>query len=244
VAEAMALLQEDPGAWAGQTQSAVRIASVHVEQGAIRSAQAYFLLALQYRREANVSASEALYKRAIAVEPEWSWPYAGLGALLGRHTVGRSEEAIGALRKAIALDPGWGRPHNSLAVVLRIEGRYEEAEKEALAALRLAPDDVAAHNNYANLLVEQQRLDEAEGHYRRAIELEPTHPKPYFNLACLYSLLGRKAEAVVYLRDALERSPNLRTEAATDPDLDALREDPEFRRLLYGEAIGHEPPAG
>jgi len=240
VDQALALLEADPAAWERETQSLVRAVATHVENGEIRSAAGYHILALQYRREDNISSAEALYKRAIAQEPDWSWPYAGLGTLLGRHCFGRAEEAIEALRKAIALDPAWGRPYNGLAVVLRIQGRLDEAEQAALEALRLEPDDIASHNNYANLLVAQERFEDAERHYHIASKLNPDHPKPYYNLACLHSLLGRKAEALRFLQQALKRSANLRGEAAVDPDLTLLHDEPEFRQLVYGVS----PPTG
>lgn len=235
VADALRRLADDAAAWQRDTQFAVRAAATEVERGVVRSAEGYFVLAVQYQREENVSGAEALYKRAIALRPDWSWPYAGLGALLGRHTFGRTEEAKTMLRKAIQLDPQWARPHNMLAVVLRLEGRLDEAEEEALAALRLDPDDIAAHNNYANLLVATGNFEDAETHYRQASELDPQHPKPYYNLACLYSLEGRKDEAIANLQEALKRATVLRADAATDPDLAPIRDLPEFRRLVYGE---------
>ena len=235
VDEALTRLERDPVAWEPATQSAVRVAATQVEEGAVKTPEGYCVLALQYQRESNVTAAEAYYKRAIALRPDWSWPYAGLGSLLGRHSFGRRSEAEEALRKAIALEPGWARPHNILAVVLRLDQRLDEAEEEARTALRLDPDDLASHNNYANLLVALGRFDEAEAHYGRAIALNPKHPKPYYNLACLCSLLGRRDEALTHLADALRRAPVLRGEAATDPDLIPLRTEPAFRRLVYGD---------
>ena len=140
------------------------------------------------------------------------------------------------LRQAVALDPAWGQPHNSLAIVLRLNNRLQEAEEEALTALRLEPENIANHNNYANLLIACKRYEEAEDHYRVAIELNPAHPKPYFNLACLCSILGRTDEAIALLQDALKRAPILRQDAIVDPDFEPIRNNPAFRRLVFGAA--------
>ena len=238
VAEALAALEMDPAAWQRSTQAALRAAAVYVEQGRVRTAEGYYVLAVQYQREQNLSGAEALYKRAIALAPDWSRPYDGLGNLLGRHSIGRMQEAKEALRKAIALAPDWSRPHNSLAVILRIEGKYAQAEAEALTALRLAPQDIGAHNNYANLLVTLDRYEEAKEHYRVAIQLEPKHPKPYYNLACLFALQGRNDEALANLQEAIKREPLLRRNAADDEDLDPLHDDPRFARMVMGEETG------
>lgn len=235
VREALDLLNADSGMVQRATQTAVRTAAVLVEHGLNTSAEGYYVLAVQYQREENLGAAESLYKRAIALRPDWSWPYCGLGNLLGRHCIERTEEAKEALYKAVELDPDWARPHNVLAVMLRLENKLEEAEKEALITLTLAPDDVAAHNNYANLLMALDKFDEAAKHYKKAIEINPGNAKPYYNLACLYSLQGREKDAVKYVREALQRSPILRADAANDPDLKALRTNAEFRRLVYGE---------
>lgn len=235
VSEAITRLAEDQAAWQPETQQAVRAAASVVEEGKVRTAEAYYVLAVQYKRERDLSDAEALFKRAIALRPEWSWPYAGLGTLLGQHTYGRLGEAEQVLRKAIELAPEWGRPHNILAVVLRMQDRLEEAEKEARTALRLAPRDIAAHNNFANLLVELERYGEAEEHYRKAISLNPQHPKPYYNIACLYSIQGQKTHALEYLEQALRKADVLRWDAAHDPDFEPLRDAPRFKELVHGD---------
>ncbi|HEX71899.1 MAG TPA: tetratricopeptide repeat protein [Candidatus Hydrogenedentes bacterium] len=235
VAQAIALLEADPMAAQRETQSAVRTAAVYAERGLIATAEACYALALQYHREDNPPAAEALYKRAIALRPDWNRPYVDLGGLLGRHTFGRNEEATEALKRAIEIDPEWARPYNILAIILRMENRLEEAEEAALTALRLDPEDIASNNNYGNLLLTQGRLEEAEQYYVKATELNPDHPKPYYNLACLHSLLGHPEAAIEYLRESIRRSSMLRGDSVFDPHLDAIRDHPEFQRLLYGE---------
>ncbi len=230
----IALLEKDATVWKPATQSAVRASATLVERNQIKNAQGYYILAVQYQREHNINAAEALFKRAIAVDPQWSWPYAGLGVLLSQHSIGRTEEAKAMLQKAIQFDPNWGRPHNTLAVIFRLEGDLVKAEEEAKRALALSPNDIAAHNNYANLLISEERYDEAEKHYRMAIKNEPEHPKPYYNLACLYSRQKRKKEALAFLEQAIKRAPVLRRDATKDPDLAYLQEDPNFKRLIYG----------
>ena len=251
VADAVRLLETDPSSWMGATRSAIRAAAVRVERGEVQSAEGYYVLALQYMREHNANGAEALFKRAIAAKPDWAWPYVGLGNLLGGYMLGRTEEAIAALRKASELEPEWSRPHDNLAIILRIVGRYDEAEKEALRAIELDPESVATQTNYANLLTAMGKMDEARNHYLKASALDPAHPKPYYNLACLYSLEENAAEAVRYLRQAIERAGSLRVEARNDPDFDPIRKDPAFRKLVYveefrkrGTAAPAPPPGG
>ena len=235
VAQAIALLEKDPSAWEHATRTAMRAAAVEVEANRDRTAQGYYVLALQYMRESNFNAAEGLFKRAIAAAPNWSWPYVGLGNLLGGFSLGRTDEAVAVLRKAAEIDPHWSRPHDSLAIILRMAGRLDEAESEALRALELDPENIATNTNYANLLVVLGRFEEAERYYHRAMAIDPKHPKPYYNLACVYSLQGDADRAVEYLARAIDVAASLRVEARNDPDFDPIRNQEAFRRLVYVE---------
>ncbi len=232
---AMDLLYEDPALSFSDTRTAVRHVAVLTENGLYDSAEAFYILALQYQQEQNLIQAEALFKRSLAKAPDWAEPHCGFGTLIGLNTIGREAEAEEELRKAISLDPNWARPHDSLARLLRILERLEEAEKHARIATELDPFAIGPANNLANLLVKLNRYHDAEMQYLDTIALDPGHPKPYYNLACLYSLLGRKDEAMTYLKLALKRASILRNDAAIDEDLEPLYDNPEFRRLVFGE---------
>lgn len=75
------------------------------------------------------------------------------------------------------------------------------------------------------------------GDYERAVELvsrglpdAPDSGSLLYNLACYEALAGRRAEALDHLRRAFELDPKTREWAATDSDLDSLRDDPAFPR--------------
>ncbi len=234
VAGAVEMLAADPVAWVDATRDAVRAAAAAALAEGDESAEACHVVAMQLQREGDIAGAEAWFRAAMAARPDGGWPYAALGSLIARDNPDRLGEAEEALRRAIELEPGWSRPHNSLAVALRLQGRLEEAEEEAVRAVELDPNDIAAQNNYANLLVHLGRLEDAEYHYLAALDLDPNHPKPYYNLACLYSLLGRDDEAMAMLEESVRRSGVMRQDAATDPDLDGLRNREDFMELIYG----------
>lgn len=235
VAEAVQRLTEDPSAWQRSTQAAVREAAVSVEAGAVRSAEAYYVLGFQYTRERNLALAETMYRRAMVLRPDWTWPYVGLGTLLGRQSPAQWDEALQLLQEAVKIAPDWHQAHDVRAQILRAAGRLEEARESAEQALALQPESIAAQNNYANLLVTLADYAGAERHYRRAIELGPEHPKPYYNLACVYTLMGDLDAAVRYLEQSIRLAPVLRAQARQDSDLDGLREHPAFRRLVQDD---------
>ncbi len=225
-------LKADPYANRPDTKSAIAAAADLAVRGVLITAETSYALGLVSMEAKRFAEAEAAFRNAIALKPEWSWPYNALGILLASYTKDRAREAEEAYRTAIRLDPNAARPYNDLAILLRLKGRLAEAEEAALNALRLDPTSVATHNNYGNLLVTQRRLAEAEAQYRKAMELDPEHPKPYYNLACVCSLQNRKEEALTLLAKAIARNPALREDAQRDPDFATLRDDPRFQKLI------------
>ena len=68
----------------------------------------------------------------------------------------------------------------------------------------------------------------------RPVVEETPYAAPLYNLACCEALAGRSEDAIGHLRTALERHPPLRELAQQDTDLDALRDEPAFKRLVEG----------
>lgn len=225
-------LEQDHAMDQPETKAAVAAVAQLASEGTLTSAHGQYALGLHSYELRSFEAAERAFRRAIALDPGWSWPHAGLGILLANHATNRRDEAEEAFREAARLDPEWSRPYNDLAVLLRISGHLQEAEKMAIKALQLAPDSVAAHNNYGNLLVTQRRFEEAEREYEKAIELAPEHPKPHYNFACLCSLQGKREEALASLRQAIALDPALRVDARKDPDFEAFRKDADFLNLV------------
>ncbi len=62
-----------------------------------------------------------------------------------------------------------------------------------------------------------------------------------YNLACAESRLGRKDSALKHLRQCVEAEERFKQDAVTDPDFDAIRDDPEFSAIT-GQADA--APAG
>ena len=61
---------------------------------------------------------------------------------------------------------------------------------------------------------------------------DPPYGVIYYNVACCESLAGRSEDALRHLRRAIELSDRFRAFAEGDSDLDALRAEPEFVKLV------------
>ncbi len=83
----------------------------------------------------------------------------------------------------------------------------------------------------ANAYQRQGRDDEALAVMREGIERYPDAWQGYYNLACIEAQTGWTEEALETLRRAAAIAPEeVAKYAATDSDLDAIRDDPRFPR--------------
>ena len=102
--------------------------------------------------------------------------------------------------------------------------------------LRDVPEDARARILLAAHLAGDGRAEEAMREANFAMVLRPNESSVSYNAACVFCLLGRKSEAL----DALQRSWRAGYRGAEwarrDPDLDLIKDDPEFERMF--------PPTG
>ena len=67
---------------------------------------------------------------------------------------------------------------------------------------------------------------------RELAEANPQYAGLFYNLACCESLAGRTDDAIEHFRRSIELSPRFRAFAASDTDLDPIREEPAFKELV------------
>ena len=100
-----------------------------------------------------------VYQRAIAADPEFSWPYANLGRLY--MDMDEAELGLEWLQSATRLDPSHFRAWVNLGLALYSLRRYEEAVPAYQAALAINPNDAFVHAYLGRSLLSLGR--DAEG---------------------------------------------------------------------------------
>lgn len=78
---------------------------------------------------------------------------------------------------------------------------------------------------------EAKRYDEASTLLREGLELHPGNTSLLYNLACMEALTGDKEAALEHLAQA-SSDPRVQQWVKDDSDLDSLRDDPRFTRLI------------
>jgi tetratricopeptide (TPR) repeat protein len=117
-----------------------------------------------------------------------------------------------AKRKATANDDG-----TTILVVGGTPGKAYEPQPQEAA------DAFAAYNagDWETALAKQLIV----------VEKRPNDPVAHFNVGCFAARAGRVDEAIEHLRRAVEINERIKELAATDEDLDSIREDQRFAEL-------------
>ena len=151
-------------------------------------------------RDADI---EAAYRQSIALNPNQTAPYYGLGAHLTRQQ--RFAESMATMRKIIQIDPNNNRIYATLAAIPT--GNQDPAAATAIYREGLAqqPNNYALYVNFANWLLSNNQNAEAEAVYQTAIEQIPEQTSLNLMLADYLTATGRLAEAEAQYRAAIEK---------------------------------------
>jgi TolB-like protein/Flp pilus assembly protein TadD len=202
-------------------------------------AEAYAAMGLSYFIWGKFEEAEASGRKAIELDPDNFIAYWTLGRI--HFSTGQFEKALALFQKAIDIKPGFYVAHLDVKQTLVSLGRMADAKAalEKVAEilpnyLLQNPDDARAKLFYAITLLELGRREEAIAEGNAALELAPGDSLMLYNCACLYAQLGDKKKAIVTLRDAVAAGVTNYQWWKHDPDLDSLRDDPEFIALSSG----------
>ena len=132
---------------------------------------------------ALLSVTLSLYKKAIALDPNFADAHAGYARaavdvwrlnwdniLAGPVARKRAYEAAD---RALALDPNIPRAYSVLGILQVVDGRYDEAMESARNAVNLGPNSADAYVNLAIVLMFSGRPDEALAAMETALRLNP-----------------------------------------------------------------------
>jgi serine/threonine protein kinase/tetratricopeptide (TPR) repeat protein len=219
------------------------------------------------RRGETLDAAEDMYRRAIALDPNYALAYAGLAdcSVFRAQDQGGGEEAVAqadaSSKRALELDPNSAEAHSSRGLTLSHQHRYEEADAEFQEAMRLDPTLYEAPYFYGRTLQSQGKLSEAATMYERAVAIRPDEYQTLSYLAMAFQSLGDKekmletsarmvkaAERAVMLNPGDSRAYYLgainlerigESEKAQEWANRALKLDPSHPVMLYNLACFH-----
>ncbi len=188
--------------------------------------------ALDYQRAGRTAEAEQVYRSFLEQQPDSMDALNLLGALL--HELDRYDEALVCFERVLKLRPT-AESHNSVAIVLKAQGKYAEAVEQYRQALALKPNQPEVMSNLGNALKESGSAEEAIACYQNAIALNPHYAEAHNNLGISYKEQGKLDEAISCYQTALRLKPNYveahhnlgiiwRLQGKLDPAIDYFRQ--------------------
>ena len=163
--------------------------------------------------EAGFVAASRYFEEAIARDPQYAPPYAGLADYYtfrdfpfpNREVIEKAKELAA---KALQLDDGLAEAHTAMANLLfRYDWNWAEAEKEFRRGIELNPNAPSSYLHYAMYLGALGRHDEAIAAMKRAIELDPFSALMNSALGIVLEWSGRYDEAAEQERKTIALDP-------------------------------------
>ena len=118
------------------------------------------------------------------------------------------------------------------ARALQKRGHLHDAKQLYQDALKLDPGYPDVLNNLGVIYIYEKNYTAAQISFEKAIRLKPEAVNPYYNLACIYAAKGDIKQAIDYLKKAYSLDENVKIWARTDIDLEILRKEPDFKKII------------
>jgi tetratricopeptide (TPR) repeat protein len=160
------------------------------------------------RTDEAIRRAIAFYEAAIAADPSYALPHAGLAdaylAFRQQPPLETRPRAKAEAEKALALDPTLAEAHTSLAMLRFVfDWDWPEAEAGFRRSLALDPQHPTTHHWLGLYLMAMGRFDEAQAELERARTLDPFSLVVQANLARNDFFAGRDETAAARLEAAL-----------------------------------------
>ncbi len=202
----------------------------------LAEAHASLGLALSLRQQFKEAVAE--FQRAIALEPGSFEAHYFYGRAC--FAEGRIDEAMRLFERAAEIKPDDLGIQTTLTHVYRKLGRDHERMAAARKTVEIAerqlslhPDDARPAQMGIEGLIELGETRRAREWISRALAMEPDDPAVQYNVACGYTKLGELDLAFDLLeRCLLEATPEMKKWMKHDSDLDGLRSQPRYKKLL------------
>jgi predicted Zn-dependent protease len=231
------------------------------------SPEGHAALAMLLCYDFKVRESEAEFKRAIELDPNYATAHHWYGNTL-LTTLGRFDEAIKEGKRAIELDPFSLIINADLGSTLMLARRYDDAIAQLRATLALDSNFAYAHETLGSVLFLKGDVNAAITEYEKVRTLNDSCDVLAL-LGLAYAKTGRKTEAMQLLQelnecghkhyvrnhvyalmyialdqkqtamDYLEKSSD--NWLRIDPLLDPLRDEPRFQKLV-AKSFPQSPP--
>ena len=199
--------------------------------------EAYTAMGVSYFIWGKFEEAAASARKAIELDPDDFIAHWTLGRI--HFSNGEYEQAYEVYQRVVKLKPEFLNAYSDLRMTCQRLEREDEANRARNEQLERMPtyllqnpDDARQRMLYATVLAEVNRRDDAIRECSLAIESSPGDPVMLYNVVCVYSRLGELERAIETLRQAIAAGYENFPWLHNDPDLDPLRDRPDFKALV------------
>lgn len=187
-------------------------------------------LGLTYLKLGENMKAEEQFKRTLSGDP-FNFPaHFFLGHLY--YMEGKFSRAERYYREADDINSTLPQVNYALGRVMIGLGKWERAIDYFQKTLALDKTNLRAYVSLGGIFTRREMYMEAEDMFHRAIDLDPDYAPAYYNLACLCALRNKKRAAIHNLKKALEKGFDDRDLLLNDTELDNIRDEPAFMKLM------------
>lgn len=151
-----------------------------------------------------------------------------LGSLYKKN--GMIDKAIFAYENAVGIQPGKKIYHYQLGSLYAVDGNFPHAIAEMNKVLDQEPNSVYAHCALANYYRRLGKIQDANNHIDIAAPFIKNEKE--YDRACFESVRGNTDLAITYLQAALEKNQVTLEVVENDLDLDFIRMDSQYQKLV------------
>lgn len=202
------------------------------------SVEARFGIAMVYFHQGRFAEARRTLQSVLDADSRHVPARIRLGMIAER--TGDVAEAVSQYQAAAELGPHEEEPWRLLATLHRKRGDTDSAQGAAINVIEIISrkleaslEDVVLLSRLAEAYARFGGKEETHAILRRVLELDPSDGLALYHSACAHALLGETGPALMLLRRAFDSGFRaVAHSASADSAFDAIREDPDFRRLV------------
>jgi TolB-like protein/tetratricopeptide (TPR) repeat protein len=211
--------------WVEAEREFTRAIELNPRYSTARQWRAWFLRAMGRMEEALAEA-----RAAVELDPASVSIRRSLGWL--QYYAGQYDASLENLRRALAMDPTAEETLRLLGLVYMARGMYPDARAAFNEAIALSPSHAMAVAGLGQVAAREGRLDQAREYLDQILDRARHRYVSPVALIKLYAAMGDVDAGIEWLEQAYKERRGYLAYLKIEPELDPLRSDARFNRLL------------
>lgn len=181
-------------------------------------------------QQGNVTGAIQYFEKTLEIDPDNENAKTGLKQLLTlQKAINKKAPRIFQKIKSNPDDPAL---YVQLGSIYQSTRYYDLAMQQYEKALSIKPDMIPARYSLGIIHALRGEYDNAIEAFKKIIANDPDNAAAFYNIACVYSRQNQINEAVKWLKKAVDKGYDNWNNLKTDPDLDNIRHEPEYRKII------------